>query len=55
MSNSVCSLPIGVRYVFPGTPLFANNGSVYVPASLVDAYKADSMWSELASKIFPIE
>ena len=47
LSNSVCSLHWGA---------FSQAGlsSIYVPASLVDAYKSASNWSTYSSIIFPI-
>ena len=46
--NSVVTIPaIGI---FTG-----NIPSIYVPASLVEAYKADPNWSQYSSQIFPIE
>lgn len=36
-------------------PLANTYASIYVPASLVDAYKADQYWSWFESRIFPIE
>lgn len=32
-----------------------NLSSIYVPASLVDAYKSSPMWSQYSNRIFPIE
>lgn len=51
-ATSVCKL---------GTDAFATTsfswagGSIYVPADLVDAYKADAQWAKYASYIKPIE
>lgn len=36
------------------TPFFNANPSIYVPASLVDAYKSSPYWSKYSSQIFPI-
>lgn len=47
-SNSVCSLGY---YAFDTT----NLTSIYVPASLVDAYKSAENWSYNSNRIFPIE
>ena len=47
-SNSVCSLSY---YAFDTT----NLTSIYVPASLVDAYKSAENWSYFSDRIFPIE
>ena len=53
-SNSVCVLD---GNAFQGTRIDSRNsdGFVYVPASLVDAYKSATNWSSIASKILPIE
>jgi hypothetical protein len=59
--SSVVSLLSGVGSVFPSTPItgytnFAGReGSVYVSASLVDAYKTAMYWSDIASRIVPYE
>lgn len=47
-TSTMCSL---LSYNAIVTP----NISIYVPASLVNVYKADSEWSHFSSKIFPIE
>ena len=49
--SSVCSLDYGG---FAGTPIASGTGSIYVPASLVDAYKSAENWSNYSSQIFPI-
>lgn len=41
--------------VFYGSPLLKGTCYVYVPASLVDAYKADEYWSTVANQIRAIE
>ena len=53
-SNSVCVLN---GNAFQNTRIDArySDGFVYVPASLVDAYKSATNWSSIASKILPIE
>ena len=51
--SSVCSL--GGSNVFTKTQITSSTGSIYVPASLVDAYKADKNWSYFSTQIFPIE
>ena len=51
--SSVCSL--GGSNVFTKTQITSSTGSIYVPASLVDAYKADKKWSYFSNRIFPIE
>ena len=48
-ASQVCAL--GDINVFDSTALT----QVFVPAAMVDAYKADSRWSKHASKIFAIE
>ena len=50
--SSVCSL--GGSNAFRGTPIASGTGSIYVPASLVDAYKSAEHWSYYSSRIFPI-
>ena len=51
-----CSLTLGSNEVcyLSGT-LHTNITSIYVPASLVDAYKSAPIWSEYSNRIFPIE
>ena len=40
----------------PAIGIFTGNiPSIFVPASLVEAYKADTNWSKYSSQIFPIE
>ena len=53
-SNSVCVLN---GNAFQNTRIDSrySDGFVYVPASLVDAYKSAPGWSSISSKIFPIE
>ena len=41
-------------YVFSGTLITPTNGSIMVPASLVDAYKSSIGWSYFSNRIFPI-
>ena len=53
--SSVCNMNVTDFDAFEGTYIELGNGSIYVPASLVEAYKADSNWSKYSSKIFPIE
>ena len=50
--SSVCSL--GASNAFYNTPIASGTGSIYVPASLVDAYKSAENWSYYSSVIFPI-
>lgn len=40
---------------FSATPISSGTGYIYVPASLVDAYKAATNWSTYASRIRAIE
>lgn len=49
--SSVCLLGAGA---FNYTSIYYGSGSIYVPSSLVSAYKADSMWSSLRSVIHRI-
>ena len=49
--SGVCSLPYDA---FNGTPIGDGTGSIYVPASLVDAYKTAENWSMYSSQIFTI-
>ena len=50
-----CSLTLGSNEVcyLSGT-LHTNITSIYVPVSLVDAYKSATNWSQYSSRIFPI-
>ena len=52
-STSVCSLSISTA--FEDTPIASGTGSIYVPASLVNAYKSATNWSYFSTQIFPIE
>lgn len=47
-------VPIGNR-AFSGTPIDSHTGYIYVPAALVDGYKATSPWSVWASQIRALE
>ena len=49
--SGVCSLAYDV---FNGTPIAYGTGSIYVPASLVDAYKTAENWSYFSTQIFSI-
>lgn len=40
---------------FQSTPIASGNGFVYVPAALVDSYKAATNWTTYANKIRSIE
>ena len=50
--SSVCSLANSNAFI--STPISSGTGSIYVPASLVDAYKSATNWSNYSSQIFPI-
>ena len=50
--TSVCTLHFS--NAFNNTPIASGTGSIYVPASLVDAYKSAEYWSYFSSQIFPI-
>jgi hypothetical protein len=41
--------------VFTSTPIADGTGYIYVPAALVDTYKADSNWSVYENQIRAIE
>ena len=49
--SGVCGLPYDV---FNGTPIEYGTGSIYVPASLVDAYKSAENWEYFSNQIFSI-
>lgn len=48
--SEMCSIDI---QTFANTAI--SSGSIYVPASLVDAYKSAQYWSVYSNRIFPIE
>lgn len=50
--SSVCSLYS--TNAFSGTQITSSTGSIYVPASLVDAYKSAENWSVYSNIIYPI-
>ena len=50
--SSVCMLKNS--NAFDGTQITSSTGSIYVPVSLVDAYKSAKNWSQFSSQIFPI-
>lgn len=52
-STSVCILSLNTA--FENTPISYGTGSIYVPASLVNAYKSAKNWSYFSTQIFPIE
>ena len=51
--SSVCNLPSS--NIFINTQITSSTGSIYVPTSLVDAYKSAPNWSYFSTQIFPIE
>lgn len=52
-SVGVCSLYN--TDAFEGTPIEGGTGYIYVPASMVDVYKADTSWSTYTNQIRAIE
>ena len=52
--SSVCNMNVTNFDAFEGTYIGYGNGSIYVPASLVEAYKSAENWSKYSSQIFPI-
>ena len=50
--SGVCS--ISTSNILGQTQITSSTGSIYVPASLVDAYKSAENWSYFSSRIFPI-
>ena len=50
MGSSVCTL--SGSSAFTGAGITSTGGSIYVPASLVDAYKAATNWAFFANRIF---
>ena len=50
--SGICSL--GDARTFETTQITSSTGSIYVPASLVDAYKSAPNWSYFSTQIFPI-
>ena len=53
--SGVCNMNVTDIDAFEGTYIGYGNGSIYVPASLVEAYKSAENWSKYSSQIFPIE
>lgn len=51
--DGICTL--GSTDVFKGTPIESGTGYVYVPAALVDSYKAATNWTVYADQIRAIE
>lgn len=54
-SEIMCQALNGGNGMFGGTPIQAGTGYIYVPASLIDAYKADDGWSSYAAQFRAIE
>ena len=52
-SETMCTM--NASYYFNNTAIGAGTGYIYVPAALVDQYKAASVWSTYASQIRAIE
>ena len=52
--SSVCNMNVTDTDAFEGTYIDLGTGSIYVPASLVEAYKSAENWSKYSSQIFPI-
>ena len=50
--SSVCSLYS--PNIFDGTKITSSTGSIYVPASFVNAYKSATNWSQYSNRIFAI-
>ena len=46
---------VSINYSFENTGITSSTGSIYVPASLVDAYKSAPIWFQYSNIIFPIE
>lgn len=51
-SNELC--PLSDVNAFAGTPISVKLGYIYVPADLVDTYKAATNWSTFADQILPL-
>ena len=51
--SNICSL--NASSTFYNTKITSSTGSIYVPTSLVDAYKSAKNWSYFSTQIFPIE
>ena len=52
--SSVCNMNVTNFDAFEDTYIALGTGSIYVPASLVEAYKSAPNWSKYSSQIFPI-
>ena len=53
--SSVCNMNVTDIDAFENTYIEFGAGSIYVPASLVEAYKSAPNWSKYSTQIFPIE
>ena len=53
-SDDICYMNSPTQ-VFNGTPIASGTGYIYVPAALVDKYKAATNWSVYADQIRAIE
>ena len=51
-STSVCIM--SASNAFDSTPIASGTGSIYVPASLVNAYKSATNWSQYSNRIYSI-
>lgn len=54
-SDAVCVLSSVAADTFTDTKIASGSGYVYVPAALIDAYKADTNWSAYANQLRSIE
>lgn len=52
-SQTICTL--GITNAFGDTPIHSGTGYIYVPAALVDSYKAATNWSTYASAFRALE
>ena len=53
--RSATMATLGNTHAFESTPIASGTGYIYVPAALVDSYKAASNWSTYANQIRAIE
>lgn len=51
--DAVCTM--ANKYVFQSTPIESGTGFIYVPAALIDSYKAATYWSTYAAQFRAIE
>lgn len=55
-TNAVCAIPSSSSSTpFKNTPIESGAGYIYVPSSLVDAYKTNSNWSIYVNQIRALE